>query len=40
MQYETGFFEKVECLIKAEHLASTYKSGGLSDRLPKGTMYI
>ena len=28
------FFEKVECL------ASTYKSGGLSYKLPKRTRYI
>ena len=28
------FFEKVECLD------STYKSGDLSDKLPKKTMYI
>ena len=44
MRYETGFFEKTECLVKAikkcffektECLASTYKSGGLSGKLPK-----
>ena len=28
------FFEKVECLV------STYKSGGLSCKLPKKTIYI
>ena len=28
------FFEKTECL------ASTYKSGGLNDKLPKMTIYI
>ena len=28
------FFEKTECL------GSTYKSGGLSGKLPKMTMYI
>ena len=49
MEYEKVSFEKVECLVKVvkkcfffktECLASTYKSGSLSDKLLKRTMYI
>ena len=49
MRYEIGFFEKIECLVKAvkkilfektEYLTSTYKSSGLSGKLTKRTMYI
>ena len=44
MRYEIGLFEKAECLVKTvkkcffekdEYLASTYKSGSLSSKLPK-----
>ena len=44
-----SFFFKVKCLVKTikkcffektEYLASTYKSGSLSSKLPKMTMYI
>ena len=47
--YEKVFFEKVKCLIKIvkkyflkklECLANIYKSGNLSGKLPKRTMYI
>ena len=45
MRYETGLFEKVKYLVKVffekiECLTSTYKSGSLSGKLPKMTMYI
>ena len=49
MQYEIRFFKKTECLVKTvkkyfkkkvEYLASTYKGGGLSYKLPKRTLYI
>ena len=32
--FEVGFFEKAKCL------ASTYKSCGFNNKLPKMTMYI
>ena len=49
MHNEKVFFQKTDCLTKAikkcflkktECLASTYKSGGLNDKLPKMTIYI
>ena len=49
MHNEKVFFQKAECLVKAvkkyflkktECLTSTYKSGGLSYKLPKMTRYI
>ena len=49
MRYEIELYVKVEYLVKTfkkyvlkkiECLASTYKSGSLSDKLPKMTMYI
>ena len=43
VQYEKVFFEKAvkKCFFeKAECLANTYKSGNLSGKLPKRTMYI
>ena len=49
MQYETGLFEKIKCLVKTvkifffekvKCLASTYKIDNLSSKLPKRTIHI
>ena len=49
MHNEKVFFQKAECLVKAvkkyflkktECLTNTYKSGSLSCKLPKKTMYM
>ena len=49
MQYETGLFEKVKCLVKSvkkcffekvKCLVSTYKIDDLSSKLSKRTIHI
>ena len=46
MWYETGLFEKTKCLVKTikkvffGKVASTYKSSGSSDKLPKMTKCV